>query len=103
MPESRIGIKMVKWEPIGNMRGNKYQLEGKIDEDSVMPICDLLGSSEKVEDHSFQFFPILFNSENLNFGIRDMNKKKVVYVARISLKKLYQRLSSTQINHNQTL
>jgi hypothetical protein len=48
------------------------------------------------EDHEFKFLPILFNSDSIVFGLRELKSNKMIAVAQIDLKKLYESLS---INH----
>lgn len=75
---------------------SSYTLEAKVDQDTPIVISDINGS-ETYEESDFKFLQIMFNSDNIYFGLRDKESKKMVAVAKIDLKKLYETISVTHI------
>lgn len=85
------------------MRKSRYTLEAKVDSDSTMPICDIDGKTGSIEDHAFMYLPIVFGSEHIKFGLRDLNLDKILFMAQLSLKQLYEQISSSQFQHDAAL
>ena len=54
-----------------------------------MHICEVRPEEIDSESSDFRYFPILFSSEDLFFGLRDLKTTKIICVAKINLKSLY--------------